>query len=143
MELHASIRATATGNEYYHLVVCEEATIVLKATEYWIQQENQTLLAIKTYTLSGTSTTHGSMYHATVSICNIDGCHETEARTVTVTKEVDGHPTAINMVVNANAGMTAWDVTWETDGDTSDVAWRVCYSDFDKRCDMLDLCRCC
>ena len=25
------------------------------------------------------------------------------------------------MVVNANAGMTAWDVTWETDGDTSDV----------------------
>ena len=25
------------------------------------------------------------------------------------------------MVVNANAGMTAWDVTWETNGDTSDV----------------------
>ena len=37
---------------------------------------------------------------------------------------------ATNMVVNANAGMTAWDVTWETDGDTSDVKmWRVCYSD--------------
>ena len=124
--------ATATGNEYYHLVVCEgaddcaENDRVLDTTGAPDTANNQ-----DTYTLTGTSTTHGSMYYATVSICNQDGCHETVAKnSATADKEVDGHPTATNMVVNANAGMTAWDVTWETDGDTSDVKmWRVCYSD--------------
>ena len=124
--------ATVAGNEYYHLVVCEgaddcaENDRVLDTTGSPDTANNQ-----DSYTLTGTSTTHSSMYYATVSICNNDGCHETVAKnSATADKEVDGHPTATNMVVNANAGMTAWDVTWETDGDTSDVKmWRVCYSD--------------
>ena len=54
--------ATATGNEYYHLVVCEgvddcaENDRVLDTTGAPDTANNQ-----DTYTLTGTSTTHGSM----------------------------------------------------------------------------------
>ena len=74
MELHASIRSNSNRKRVLSLGSlrgaddCAEGDRVLDTTG-----EPDTASNKDTYTLSGTSTTHGSMYYATVSICNKTG----------------------------------------------------------------------
>ena len=82
----------------------------------------------RTYTYSGSQTTHGETYHLEVAVCNEQGC-STPAGTATVVadKQVDGGVEATGLTVAAQDGQ--WVITWEVTGDSSDVAmWHVCWS---------------
>ena len=81
----------------------------------------------RTYTYSGSQTTHGETYHLEVAVCNEQGCSTPGIASVVADKQVDGDVAATNLAVAAQDGQ--WVVTWEITGDTSDVAhWHVCWS---------------
>ena len=81
----------------------------------------------RTYTYSGSQTTHGETYHLEVAVCNEQGCSTPGIATVVADKQVDGDVAASNLAVAAEDGK--WVLTWEVTGDASDVAmWHVCWS---------------
>lgn len=81
----------------------------------------------RTYTYSGSQTTHGETYHLEVAVCNEQGCSTPGIASVVADKQVDGDVSATNLAVAAQDGQ--WVITWEVTGDASDVAmWHVCYS---------------
>ena len=81
----------------------------------------------RTYTYSGSQTTHGETYHLEVAVCNEQGCSTPGIASVVADKQVDGDVSATNLAVAAQDGQ--WVITWEVSGDASDVAmWHVCYS---------------
>jgi hypothetical protein len=81
----------------------------------------------RTYTYSGSQTTHGETYHLEVAVCNEQGCSTPGISSVVADKQVDGDVAATNLAVAAQDGQ--WVVTWEVSGDSSDVAmWHVCWS---------------
>ena len=81
----------------------------------------------RTYTYSGSQTTHGETYHLEVAVCNEQGCSTPGIASVVADKQVDGDVAASNLAVAAQDGQ--WVVTWEVTGDASDVAmWHVCWS---------------
>ena len=81
----------------------------------------------RTYTYSGSQTTHGETYHLEVAVCNEQGCSTPGIASVVADKQVDGDVAATNLAVAAQDGQ--WVITWEVTGDASDVAmWHVCYS---------------
>ena len=81
----------------------------------------------RTYTYSGSQTTHGETYHLEVAVCNEQGCSTPGIASVVADKQVDGDVAATNLAVAAHDGQ--WVITWEVTGDASDVAmWHVCYS---------------
>ena len=81
----------------------------------------------RTYTYSGSQTTHGETYHLEVAVCNEQGCSTPGIASVVADKQVDGDVAASNLAVAAVDGQ--WVVTWEVTGDASDVAmWHVCWS---------------
>ena len=81
----------------------------------------------RTYTYSGSQTTHGETYHLEVAVCNEQGCSTPGIASVVADKQVDGDVAATNLAVAAQDGQ--WVVTWEITGDSSDVAhWHVCWS---------------
>ena len=81
----------------------------------------------RTYTYSGSQTTHGETYHLEVAVCNEQGCSTPGIASVVADKQVDGDVAATNLAVAAQDGQ--WVITWEITGDTSDVAmWHVCWS---------------
>ena len=93
-------------------------------------QENKSMVA---HTLNGqTDTMHGETYTYTLWLCNIAGCNENQyagPESATADNKVDGTVTATNMGVSNKAGADAWTVTWDVDGDASDVeGWMVCYN---------------
>ena len=81
----------------------------------------------RTYTYSGSQTTHGVTYHLEVAVCNEQGCSTPGISSVVADKQVDGDVSASNLAVGAENGQ--WVVSWEVTGDASDVAmWHVCWS---------------
>ena len=81
----------------------------------------------RTYTYSGSQTTHGETYHLEVAVCNEQGCSTPGIASVVADKQVDGDVAATNLAVAAQDGQ--WVVSWEVSGDSSDVAmWHVCWS---------------
>ena len=82
----------------------------------------------RTYTYSGTQTTHGETYHVEVAVCNEQGCSTPAGYDAVVAdKKVDGGVAADKLAVSALDGQ--WTVEWEVIGDSSDVAmWHVCWS---------------
>ncbi len=81
----------------------------------------------RTYTYSGSQTTHGETYHLEVAVCNEQGCSTPGIANVVADKQVDGDVAASNLAVAAEDGK--WVLTWEVTGDASDVAmWHVCWS---------------
>ena len=81
----------------------------------------------RTYTYSGSQTSHGETYHLEVAVCNEQGCSTPGIATVVADKQVDGDVAATNLAVAAQDGQ--WVVSWEVSGDSSDVAmWHVCWS---------------
>ena len=81
----------------------------------------------RTYTYSGSQTTHGETYHLEVAVCNEQGCSTPGIASVVADKKVDGDVAATNLAVGAQDGQ--WVITWEITGDASDVAmWHVCWS---------------
>ncbi len=81
----------------------------------------------RTYTYSGSQTTHGETYHLEVAVCNEQGCSNPGMASVVADKQVDGDVAATNLAVAAQDGQ--WVVSWEVSGDSSDVAmWHVCWS---------------
>ena len=81
----------------------------------------------RSYTYSGSQTTHGETYHVEVAVCNEQGCSTPGIKDVTADKQVDGDVAASNFGVSAQDD--TWVFTWEITGDTSDVAmWHVCWS---------------
>ena len=81
----------------------------------------------RTYTYSGSQTTHGETYHLEVAVCNEQGCSTPGIASVVADKQVDGDVAATNLAVAAQDGQ--WVITWEVTGDASDVdMWHVCYS---------------
>jgi len=81
----------------------------------------------RTYTYSGSQTTHGETYHLEVAVCNEQGCSTPGIASVVADKQVDGDVAASNLAVAAQDGQ--WVITWEVTGDSSDVAmWHVCWS---------------
>jgi hypothetical protein len=84
----------------------------------------------RTYTYSGSQTTHGLTYHVEVAVCNEQGCSTPGISSVVADKQVDGDVAASNLAVAAQDGQ--WVLTWEVTGDSSDVAmWHVCWSNED------------
>ena len=84
----------------------------------------------RTYTYSGSQTTHGLTYHVEVAVCNEQGCSTPGISSVVADKQVDGDVAASNLAVAAQDGQ--WILTWEVTGDSSDVAmWHVCWSNED------------
>jgi len=81
----------------------------------------------RTYTYSGSQTTHGETYHLEVAVCNEQGCSTPGIASVVADKQVDGDVAASNLAVAAQDGQ--WVITWEVTGDSSDVAmWHICWS---------------
>ena len=88
----------------------------------------------RTFTYSGSQTTHGETYYVTVAVCNEEGCSTPGLATVVADKRVDGDYTISNLQIEVGADGTSWDLKWDVAGDTSDVAmWHVCWmsEDFD------------
>lgn len=84
----------------------------------------------RTYTYSGSQTTHGETYHIEVAVCNEQGCSTPGLGVVVADKRVDGDAAAIELSVAAQDNQ--WVVTWQVSGDTSDVAmWHVCWQSED------------
>ncbi|MGA0352844.1 MAG: hypothetical protein ACO3NY_04235 [Poseidonia sp.] len=84
----------------------------------------------RTYTYSGSQTTHGETYHLEVAVCNEQGCSTPGIASVVADKQVDGDVAASNLAVAAQDGQ--WVITWEITGDSSDVAmWHVCWANED------------
>jgi len=84
----------------------------------------------RTYTYSGSQTTHGETYHLEVAVCNEQGCSTPGIADVVADKQVDGDVAASNLAVAAQDGK--WVLTWEVTGDASDVAmWHVCWANED------------
>ena len=80
----------------------------------------------RTYTYSGSQTTHGETYHIEVAVCNEQGCSTPGLGVVVADKRVDGDAAAIELSVAAQDNQ--WVVSWQVSGDTSDVAmWHVCW----------------
>ena len=80
----------------------------------------------RTYTYSGSQTTHGETYHVEVAVCNEQGCSTPGIASVVADKRVDGGAAATDLVVEAQGDQ--WVLSWTVSGDTSDVAmWHVCY----------------
>ncbi|RJU93717.1 MAG: hypothetical protein DWC03_04140 [Candidatus Poseidoniales archaeon] len=81
----------------------------------------------RSYTYSGSQTTHGETYHLEVAVCNEQGCSTPGIASVVADKQVDGDAAASNLAVAAQDGQ--WVITWEVTGDSSDVAmWHICWS---------------
>ena len=81
----------------------------------------------RTYTYSGSQTTHGETYHLEVAVCNEQGCSTPGIASVVADKQVDGDAAATNVAVASQDDQ--WVLTWEVTGDTSDVAmWHVCWT---------------
>ena len=81
----------------------------------------------RSYTYSGSQTTHGETYHLEVAVCNEQGCSTPGIASVVADKQVDGDVAATNLAVSAVDGQ--WVVSWEITGDASDVGmWHVCWS---------------
>jgi hypothetical protein len=81
----------------------------------------------RTYTYSGSQTTHGETYHLEVAVCNEQGCSTPGIANVVADKQVDGDVAASNLAVAAQDGQ--WVITWEVTGDSSDVSmWHICWS---------------
>ena len=81
---------------------------------------------VRTYTYSGSQTTHGETYHVEVAVCNEQGCSTPGIASVVADKRVDGGAAATDLVVEAQGDQ--WVLSWTVSGDTSDVAmWHVCY----------------
>ena len=81
----------------------------------------------RTYTYSGSQTTHGETYHLEVAVCNEQGCSTPGIASVVADKQVDGDVAATNLAVAAQD--MQWVISWDITGDTSDVAhWHVCYT---------------
>ena len=82
---------------------------------------------VRTYTYSGTQTTHGETYHVEVAVCNEQGCSTPGIASVVADKKVDGDVAATDVSVGEEDGQ--WVVRWTIQGDASDVAmWHVCWS---------------
>ncbi len=87
----------------------------------------------RSYTYSGSQTTHGETYYVEVAVCNEQGCSTPGLATVVADKKVDGDYT-VSLTVGVASDGTSWDVSWTVTGDTSDVdMWHVCWmsDDFD------------
>ena len=81
----------------------------------------------RSYTYSGSQTTHGETYHLEVAVCNEQGCSTPGIASVVADKQVDGDVAATNVAVASQDDQ--WVLTWEVTGDTSDVAmWHVCWT---------------
>ena len=81
----------------------------------------------RSYTYSGSQTTHGETYHIDVAVCNEQGCSTPGLASVVADKEVDGDYT-VTLTVGVAADAVSWDLSWSVTGDTSDVdMWHVCW----------------
>ena len=111
------------GLDYLVMEICDSNDVCTTT------QENTTLVADL---LSGqTDTEHGLTYTYTLQVCNIGGCNPIIATdSATADKMVDGGVTATGMSVEPS-GTDAWTVSWNVDGDASDVeGWMVCMADY-------------
>jgi hypothetical protein len=82
----------------------------------------------RTYTLSGSQTTHGMSYDVSVAVCNAKDSCSTPIGTGTIVADngVDGGVSAMNMKIEAVG--EEWAVSWDATGETFDVDhWNVCY----------------
>ena len=119
-----SIMGNTAPGDYLSMEICDSSG------DCTTTQENKSMVA---HTLNGqTDTTHGETYTYTLWLCNIAGCNENQyagPESATADNKVDGAVTATNMGVSNKAGADAWTVTWDVDGDASDVeGWMVCYN---------------
>jgi hypothetical protein len=88
----------------------------------------------RSFTYSGSQTTHGETYYVTVAVCNDEGCSTPGLATVVADKQVEGDYTVSGLSVSVGSDGVSWDLTWNVAGDTSDVSmWHICWSsdDFD------------
>ena len=115
------ITGTLLGPDSIVVSICADAADCTDGFEATVADED------RTYTYSGSQTTHGVTYHLEVAVCNEQGCSTPGISTVVADKRVDGGVAAENMAVAAQDGQ--WVITWEITGDASDVAmWHVCWS---------------
>jgi hypothetical protein len=81
----------------------------------------------RSFTYSGSSTTHGVTYNITVAVCNEQGCSNPGIGEVVADKQVDGDYT-IALEIGVASDGASWDLSWTVTGDTSDVMmWHVCW----------------
>ena len=117
---------SVTGNtgttDYLEIEVCDSND------NCEITRENRSVIAMS---LDGqTETVHGVTYTFNMYMCNVAGCdvsNKAGPESATADNKVDGGVTATSMGISN--GDNAWTVTWDVDGDQSDVAgWMVCYN---------------
>ena len=81
----------------------------------------------RSFTYSGSQTTHGETYHIDVAVCNEQGCSTPGLASVVADKMVDGEYT-VTLTVGVAADAVSWDLSWTVTGDTGDVdMWHVCW----------------
>ncbi len=115
------ITGTLLGSDSIVVSICADAADCTDGFEATVADED------RTYTYSGSQTTHGVTYHLEVAVCNEQGCSTPGISSVVADKRVDGGVAASNLAVAAQDGQ--WVITWEITGDASDVAmWHVCWS---------------
>ena len=118
------ITGTLLGSDSIVVSICADAADCTDGFEATVADED------RTYTYSGSQTTHGVTYHLEVAVCNEQGCSTPGISSVVADKQVDGDVAASNLAVAAQDGQ--WVITWEVTGDSSDVAmWHVCYANED------------
>ena len=99
------------------LIVTDGTTEVVKQT---VPDED------RAFTLAGPSTTHDTVYTATVAVCNLEGCSTPGIGNATADKRVAGDVAATSLTIEEDG--ENWIVKWNVEGDSSDVAmWHVCY----------------
>jgi hypothetical protein len=118
------ITGTLLGSDSITVNICADAADCTDGFEATVADED------RTYTYSGSQTTHGVTYHLEVAVCNEQGCSTPGISSVVADKQVDGGVAASNLAVAAQDGQ--WVITWEVTGDSSDVAmWHVCWANED------------
>ena len=118
------ITGTLLGSDSITVNICADAADCTDGFEATVADED------RTYTYSGSQTTHGVTYHLEVAVCNEQGCSTPGISSVVADKQVDGGVEATGLTVAAQDGQ--WVITWEVTGDSSDVAmWHVCWANED------------
>jgi hypothetical protein len=118
------ITGTLLNSDSIVVSICADAADCTDGFEATVADED------RTYTYSGSQTTHGVTYHLEVAVCNEQGCSTPGIASVVADKQVDGDVSATGLTVTAED--SSWVITWTVSGDASDVEmWSVCYASED------------
>ncbi len=115
------ITGTLLNSDSIVVSICPDAADCTDGFEATVADED------RTYTYSGSQTTHGVTYHLEVAVCNEQGCSTPGIASVVADKQVDGDVSATGLTVTAED--SSWVISWTVTGDASDVdMWHVCYA---------------